>query len=70
MKYVVIVAMRKPDGTADIQPVGFTNKANAGSFIGDIYRKFGEDVAVALEVNGQPVEWRRERGRLVIDTPM
>lgn len=52
-----------------MQPCRFKTIKDAGNFISDIFKEFSEDVAVTVAVNEQPVTWRRDKGRLVIEEP-
>lgn len=70
MKIVVIVAMRQEDDSAKTQAVEFDSIKNAGAFIADVFNQWPDDVACAVEVDGQSVEWRREGEKLFIGPPL
>jgi hypothetical protein len=70
MDITIVVAMKQEDGSAEIRAVAFTSADDAGSFIADIFKEFGSDVAVAVEVEGQPVRWHRDGEHLMIDGPL
>jgi hypothetical protein len=70
MKIVVIIAMRQEDDSAKMQAVEFDSIEGAGGFISDVFKKFPEGVACAVEVDGQPVEWHREGEKLFIGPPI
>lgn len=70
MKIVVIVAMRQEDDSAKTQAVEFDSIKNAGAFIADVFNQWPDDVACAVEVDGQSVDWRREGEKLFIGAPI
>ena len=65
------VIIRPKNGPGDSQSVyQFKDLDDAGGFISDVFKKFGNDITAAVAVDGQPVQWALEGEQIVVKGPV
>jgi len=68
MSIQVIVAMQ--EGGEERPVFEFQSDEAAAGFISDLFDRYGNDVCVAVALDGAPVEWSYDDGVLTIGEPI